>query len=246
MAQTEVEKLFETTSEPNVMEQSLNASPVVEEQPVIKDEELGEPKRRRESRLMQRLQDEREANIAMSAKLEALSEARKLQAESEPSEYLKKVQRIYGTDSPEAQAATDLLTEALTGLETRATERALEAIREEQRLARETQRNEERTLESFVEHIEDTYNVTFTPEVQKAYFQLMEKLSPKDSEGNITAYADPDATWELFQERINKSKDTRAKDLASRAMSSGSSSPTDSGLQDDAARAILREAGIIN
>lgn len=238
---SEVDKLFEETQEVSVMDQPFEPERATEETPV--DEELGESKRRREKRLMDKLQAERESNIALAARLEGLSEAQRLQRETEPSEYLKKVERIYGTDSPEAQAATQLLSEALTGLEERATERAIEAIRMEQQEASRATRNEERTLDSFIEQIEDGYNVSFTPEMEKGYFQLMERLSPKDSDGNIVAYADPETTWELFQEKLQK-RENPAKAIASRSMAQSGSSG-DSKLQDDSMQRYLREQGIL-
>ena len=242
---SEVDKLFEETPEQSVMDQSLETLENKEVQAAVPtDEELGEAKRRREKRLMDKLQAERESNIALAARLEVLSEAQKLQKESEPSEYLKKIERIYGTDSPEATAATQLLSEALKGVEERATERAVEAFRKEQSKAQESVQKEEQQLDSFVETIEDEYNVTFTPEMEKGYFQLMEKLSPKDSDGNIVAYADPHSTWELFQEKLQKTRENPAKSIASRSMTASGAS-SDSKLQDDSMQRVLRDAGIL-
>src|SRR5258708_5318435 len=56
------------------------------------------PKNRRERRLLKQLQDEREGSIFLAGKLEARTEAGK--AVTEESDYLKSVERIYGTDSP--------------------------------------------------------------------------------------------------------------------------------------------------
>lgn len=244
MPKSEVDKLFEGSEEQGVTEEVVNPESKEVTNDLPKDEELGEAKRRREKRLMDKLQSEREANIAMAARLEALSEAQKLKDESGASEYLKKVERIYGTASPEATAATQLLAEALKGVENRATERALEKLREEQKQAAESVRKEEKTLDSFVETIEDEFNVTFTPEMERGFFKLMEKLSPKDSNGDIVAYADPHSTWELFQEKLQKKSENPAKSIASRSMTqSGSSS--DSKVQQDAMQRALREAGIL-
>lgn len=240
---SEVDKLFEETKQDSIMDQPLNELETKVEDKV-EDDELGEAKRRRERRLMEKLQAEREANIAMSARLEAITEAQKFRQDSEPSEYLKSVERIYGTNSPEAQEATELLKNALKGVEERATERALEKFREEQAQAQQAVQEEEQRLDSFVEEIENSYNVTFTPTMEKSFFQLMEKLSPKDPEGNIVHYADPHTTWEILQERLSKQTDTRAKDLASRAMTPSGSS-NDSKIQDDATQRYLREIGIL-
>jgi len=68
-------------------------------------------------------------------------------------------------------------------------------------------------------------------------------MSPKDANGKIAQYADHHAVWEVYQSRVQK-PDTRAKDLASRAMTpSGQSQP--STIQDDATARYLRENGLI-
>ena len=198
---------------------------------------------RKERRLRARLDAERESSIALAAKVEVLTSALQARGESEPSEYLKKIERLYGTDSPEAQAATQLLSEALTGVEERAVQRAVEVLRGEQQDERDAVRNEEQNLSSMVEDIEDTYGVTIDAQTEKGFFQLLEKLSPKDRDGNITDYADPRAVWEELQAR-KPQPSTRAKDLASRSMVKTGASP-DSSVQEDAALRFLKDNGII-
>ncbi len=222
------------------------------EQPLVPEQapavEAGEPTpeetqvNRRERRLQAKLQAERESAIALAAKLQALSEAQEAARQNAPSEYLKRVERIYGTDSPEAQAATQLLAEALQGVEERATERALEQFRAEQQAAREQELKAERELDDMVGEIEDTYNVTLDPTTQKTFFQLLEKLSPKDRDGNITAYADPLAVWEELQHR--KQPQTRQKDLATRGLNKTGASPATS-LEQNSQERWLRDNGII-
>lgn len=197
---------------------------------------------RRERRLQERYQAERESSIALAARLEALTEAQKLSREQGPSEYVKQVERIYGTNSPEAQEATNLLAAALEGVETRATERALELFRAEQEQMRRAEAAEERALDDMVYNIEDQYNVVLDSATQKSFFQLLEKLSPKDEDGNIVNYADPYAVWEELQTR--KQPQTRQKDLASRSMTKPSGTPTTS-VEQDAHERWLKENGII-
>lgn len=231
----------------NPMEQSFVPETVEGNEPKnerTEDEEYDftELKNRREKRLMDKLQQERESNIELNARLKTISEARSLSEES--ADYLKNVTRLYGQDSPEAIAATELLTNALKGLEERAVQRAAETIREEQRAARESAQRAEKELDSFIEDIEDTHNVVFTEKMQKDYFALMHKLSPKDSEGNVTAYADPETVWEIYKERSKPKTDNRQKDMASRAMSAGGNQ-SDQKVQDEAVRSFLKQAGII-
>lgn len=243
---SEQEKFLESVKEESVMDKPLNAEPekVEAKEEVPTDDELGEAKRRRERRLMEKLQAQREENIALNERLKVISETQKFRSETDSDEYLKRVERIYGTNSPEAQEATQLLQEALRGVEARATERALERFREEQQKVQQEVVQSEQELDNYIEELEDTHNVTFTPQMEKTYFSLMEKMSPKDREGNIIAYADPHAVYEVFSERFAKTPN-RAKELANRTMTTSSSSAPESKLQDEAARSLMREAGII-
>lgn len=209
------------------------------------DDSTTPPKNRRERRLQEKLDAERESSSFLAGKLQGLTEAQKLRADTEPSEYLKKVEKIYGTNSPEAIEATKLLQEAIKGAEDRATERALEAFREEQRQAAEAVQVEEKNLDSMVDAIEDEFEVEMDSATEKSFFQLLEKMSPKDSDGNITAYADHFAVWDELQSRKQTSaQPQRAKNLASRSMvRTGSSPNTNAGAE--ANERWLLENGII-
>src|SRR5262249_26809171 len=143
-------------------------------------------KDRRHKKLEQRLREEREANIAMATRLEVLAEARTSREEA-TADYLKAVERIYGTDSPEKLEATELLKTALKGAVEDAETRAFERFQAQQREEAQAQANEERKLDEMLEDIEDTYDVDLTSQgaaqVRQRFFQRLEKLSPKDKDG---------------------------------------------------------------
>ncbi len=203
------------------------------------------PKNRRERRLLERLDAERESSVFLAGKLEAVTEARK--AVTEEADYLKAIEKIYGTDSPEAILATDLLKKAMVGVRDDAENRAYERIQQERRNESKEQQDAEKELDTMVDEIEDEYGVTLTEVQERSFFQLLEKMSPKDSDGNVKEYADPHAVWEVFQEKLQKqtsSGGSRAKDLSSRSMvSSGASA--ESNLNTDVHARFLREQGII-
>lgn len=215
---------------------------VVDENPELAEESV---KDRRHRRLEEKLQAEREANIAMATRLEVISEAKK--TEETPSEYLKSVERIYGTDTPEATAATELLKNALKGVKDEAREEALNTWREEQRQSSQDVAKEEKKLDSMVEDIEDDYNVDLTSpkskELRSAFFKTLEKLSPKDAQGNVIHYADHRAVWEDLQSRISKRTENRAKNLSDRSMVHSGAS--ESKVGEDANLRFLKENGII-
>lgn len=201
-----------------------------------------QPRNRRERRLMAKLQAEKESSMFLAGKLEARTEAAK--AVTEEADYLKAVERIYGTDSPEALLATDLLKKAIVGARDDAENRAYERVKAERLQESQQYEAAQTELDNIVEEIEDEYGVTLTPAQETAFFKLLEKMSPKDKDGSVREYADPHSVYEVFQEKLKaRPVDTRAKDLSSRSMTN-SGSPK-SNLQDDVHARFLREQGII-
>ncbi len=205
------------------------------------EEKEARPRNRRERRLEAKLQEEREAGIAMAARLQVLSEVR--ETKDDP-DYLKSLERIFGTDTPEATAATELLKNAMKGVSDQARQQALDALREEQRQNQEQVRTEESALDEMVDDIEDEYGISLTKDQEKGFFRLMEKLSPKDKEGNILQFADHRAVFEEYQERMKRSTGNKAKDLAARSMTQSGASSSQPAAQ-DAELKFLIENGII-
>ena len=232
-------------------DEQQEAQPEEESEETSEEEETEEEsamklKNRREKRLAQKLQDERESNIALNARLAALAESSAARGEGE--ETLKSIERIYGVDSPEAIEATNILKDALKGIRDEAKEAALEAFREEKRQEEEALKAEEQELDSIIEDIEDTYTVDLSSAKGKAtrtgFLKLLERMSPKDEEGYIKYYADPTAVWEEYQAKSTKKNNSRAKDLSSRTMvRSGASQETK--IQNSAQERFLKENGII-
>lgn len=240
--QEEFLKDLEPSNETEVLEQSLD---VPKPDDTTTEETETDKFNRRERRLRDKLQSERESSIALAARLEALTEAQKFSRDTVISSYEEKAMRIYGTDTPEAKAATDLLITSLKEVKESATKEALETFREEQRKEKEAVKNEEKTLDAMVEDIEDTFNVTLSDATQKGFFKLLEKLSPKDSNGDVIQYADPHAVWEELQARKQAGQQpNRAKDLASRGINRTGGSPSTT-VEDDTTERYLKEQGII-
>lgn len=205
--------------------------------------EDGQPRNRRERRLMAKLQAERESSMFLAGKLEARTEAQK--AVTEEADYLKAAERIYGTDSPEAQLATDLLKKAIIGARDDAENRAYERMRGDQSQQIENEQAAENELDSMIEKIEEEHGVSLTEAQERGYFQLLEKMSPKDRNGNVIEYADADAVWDVFKDKLAKRPtDTRARDMSSRSMTQSGASK-ENNLNDDVTARFLQEQGII-
>lgn len=203
------------------------------------------PRTRRERRLLRKLADERESSIFLAGKLQAREEGRS--ALNEESDYLKSVERIYGTETPEAQLATDLLKKAIIGARDDAKAQAIAELRQERQKEAEEARKAESQLDDIIDELEDAHDFTFNAAQEKAYFALLTKMSPKDSNGSVVSLADPHAVFEIFQEKLKGAKSgtvTRAKEASARSMTqSGASS--ESTLKDDATVRFLKDNGLI-
>lgn len=201
-----------------------------------------EPRNRRERRLMEKLQSEREAAIALAAKLDAITQSQK--SRNEEAEFLTVAERIYGTQTPELREATELLKTALLGVKEEAKREALEAYKEIHQKEQEAVKNAENRIDSMLEELEDQYNVDLTDSPHRAEFlKLMEKMSPKDRDGNIIEYADHEAVWEVYQSQIKKPVNP-AKEMAARAMTQ-SGATGQSPLSNDVYDRWARENGLI-
>lgn len=248
--------LADTAADPNKID--VFDEPIVTDEPAKvegdettieagEDDSKGElkPRNRRERRLMERLSQEREASSFLAGKLEARTEAR--EALTEEADYLKSVERIYGTDTPEAQLATDLLKKAIVGARDDAENRAYARVKTEREREAEEFKAAQTELDNIVDEIEDEYGVTLTAPQETAFFNLLTKMSPKEKDGTVKDYADPHAVWEVFQEKLKTrpSTDTnRAKNLSSRSMVNSGTSK-ESNLDMDVTARFLKDEGII-
>jgi hypothetical protein len=207
------------------------------------DESVLKPRNRRERRLMERWNSERDSSRYLADRLSAREEARAVVTEEK--DYLKVVEQIYGNDTPEKILATELLKKAIVGARDDAKAQAIEELRAERRREAEEARQAERELDNVLHEIEDTYDVTLSEAQERSFFQLLQKMSPKDESGNVTRLADPHAVFEIFQERLkSKGTDNRAKNLAARSMVQSGASK-DSTLVDDSAARYLKDIGVI-
>ncbi len=229
----------------------LNAPLTEDAQPIVpaKDEATITQRDNREARRAKAaLQAEREANIALNARLEAMSEAQRFARETSADNVDESLIRLYGNDE-KGQLAAKITQDLLTKTKHEAREEALAAFQEEQQQAEQEVATYRGELDAMLEDIEDEYNVDLTSDTPQAlrarqgFYAALQKLSPKTQDGVVTDYADPLATWEYFQAQ-QKPADTRAKDLGSRSMvRSGSSG--DSKLEASATERFLKDAGII-
>ncbi len=198
-------------------------------------------KNRRERRAEQAWQRERTSAIALNNRVIELSEqvARltgnaptHLDADEVPTEWI----ALYG-DTPEARKAWKVNESLLRNYAMQAKESALEEIETRQRDAAKQESEFEQFIDSSLESIEDAYDIDLTSNAPAArkdrreFLSLVQNLSPKDENGNITGYADFNATWEMYQLKRGAPKQNetvnKAKELSSRSMerSGGTETP---------------------
>lgn len=200
-------------------------------------------KNRRERRLAEKLQTEREANIALNERVKVLSEVGRFREES-GGDSLKEVEAIFGVDTPEKLAATNILKKALSGMGESAIEKAVERIEAKRAQEAEESRKQEKALDAILESVEEDHGIDMSVDSErKGFLKLLEKVSHKDDDGNITEWADADSVAELYLSRRDRSN-VRAKELSSRSMTRGGAAQP-SKLESDATERFLRENGII-
>lgn len=201
------------------------------------------PRNRKERRRLERLVADGESATDLARRLATVTEVKA--ATTEESDFIKGVERIYGNATPEAQMATDLLKKAFVGVQAQAKAEALAEVRAERQREKEAEVKAARELDDILDDIEDTYDVNLTEPQEKAFFGLLQKMSPKNEAGQVEKLADPHAVWEIFQDKLKKKEpDTRAKNLSSRSMVK-SGGTKDTTLADDTATRFLLDNGLI-
>lgn len=236
---SEVDKFFEELPSEDKKPQDIfeaeekpvaDAEKAAETDKKIEDENEGSHKNRRERRMEKKLQDERESNIVLAERVRAMTEEKnaiKQNPDIDP-----RLIRIFGTTEQGTEVSkllNDLLAEN--------TEKARQVIQNDIAQREESSKaelaREEGYVDSQLEAIEDAYDIDITSDTPQAaktrteFIELMMRLSPKDSSGEIREYADFGTTFELYQ-KLNEEKidNSRNKEIASRSMvrSGGNSS----------------------
>ncbi len=142
--------------------------------------------------------------------------------------------RIIGNDTPEKVSAIKDFKRVLGGLKDDAKVEALREIQSQRQAELEEDRKAEEELVGGLESIEERFGVDITsnaPQARKArteYLTYIERIAPKDEQGQVTAYPDFEASFEDFQERTKRAPqpNNRAKELSSRSMARSGDSST--------------------
>lgn len=131
---------------------------------------------------------------------------------------------LIGNDTPEKISVLTALKKALVTMDERSVRRAEEKIEEIRNRDSKAEKDALQELETAFETIEDTFDVDLTSQkatkIRQEFVSFVEKIAPKNRDGEIIDYPDMNSAWETFSE-IKKSTQTpsRAKELAARSMS---------------------------
>lgn len=123
---------------------------------------------------------------------------------------LKDLSSYFGTLKGEARK------EAITEMQ--------QQIQQAEQQATEADQKAVSELYSGFEQIEEAHNVDLTSNsataqrTQEAFKEYIRKISPKDANGEVTAFADIPAAWETFSQTNKPRSASRAKELASRGL----------------------------
>lgn len=238
----EVEQFFEGLPSEDKREADIfgtNQKPTenVEPAPKKEDEEGDdEPrKNRRHRRLEEALQKERESNIALNERVKTLAElAQERNEEKAAMNVDERFVRLFGADENGKEISRHF-TEILNKTRNEAEENALKRFNEQQQQVLNEQKGYESFIDDQLETLEDTYNVDLTSDSPKArksrreFLELIEKVSPKDQNGDIVDYADFGSTFDIYQSSMTKADDSmnRRKEIASRSIQRESSAPAE-------------------
>ncbi len=201
---------------------------------VSEEETEEEAKNRRERRLIAKIQKEREANIALNERVKTLTEQDRF-VKDNSKDVDPDILKLFAQDES-GKAGAALLQKKLQEIEERASERAYRQLQE----ARDADESEQAKAEEFIdnqlESLEEKYNIDLTsnsPRAKKArteFLEVVERLSPKDTDGSIKDYADFDGAFDIYRTSKKEVVDnSRNKEVAARSMTrSGTTTPTES------------------
>lgn len=138
----------------------------------------------------------------------------------ENDEVVDALEAVIGNDTPEKRRAVQALRDRLDEGTRKITE-----WEQQQHQAEVADKEAEEELSNAFDNIEETFDVDITSnnpiarKTRQEFVSFVEKIAPKDRNGDIVDYPDMNSAWEMFDERRKATTPpSRAKELASRSM----------------------------
>lgn len=223
---------------------------IKEESKPEKDED--EPrKNRHHRRVEEQLEREREGTRLLNERILELTSSQRMSKDLKEQEMPTDWIALYG-ETPESKKAWAIQKNLYEQASERGKREALEEVEERQRQEIEESRLAEQEIDDALLSIEENYGVDITSNSPKArkmrteYLELVKDVSTKDSDGNLTAYADFGSTFELYQKIKTEPKqdNSRQKEIASRSMqtsSQGYEKPLEGPMTFERAKAAIQK-----
>lgn len=140
---------------------------------------------------------------------------------------------IIGNDTPEKIKALKALENALGNVDQRASKIALDKIDEIKNRENQQDREAQQELDDAFDEIEDSFGVDITSnnaiakKLRTEFVTFVEKIAPKDRNGDIIDYPDMNSAWETFSAiRKANTVPSRNKELANRGMARSTETST--------------------
>lgn len=146
------------------------------------------------------------------------------QADDEVTEVLT---QLIGNDTPEKVAMVKKFQNILEKGNQKAQQAALAELDSRQQAEVRADAEAEQELENAFDNIEEAYDVDITSnnplakKTRQEFISFVEKIAPKDRNGEVIDFPDMNSAWETFNEMKTRTP-SRAKTLASRSMARSS------------------------
>lgn len=152
--------------------------------------------------------------------------------------------RLIGNDTPEKVQAVKDFKRVLLEREEKGAEKALQELDRRSQAEAQAEVQAESEIADGFESIEDEFRVDLTsntPQARKLrgeYIEFIEKIAPKDKNGDILDFPDFTESFRTFQSLRNIQKNNRAKDLAARSMTRTSETSAPPKVNDQSWRGV--------
>lgn len=138
-------------------------------------------------------------------------------------EFIDSMKVLVGNDTPEKVDTINKLEKALYGMDEKAAQRALAEIEQERYEELQAEKEAEDQLIYGFEAIQDATGIdlyaTNNRKLKGQFIDFIEKISPKDNDGEIIDFPDIPAAFSAFQAtQVRASSTLKAKELASRSV----------------------------
>jgi len=168
---------------------------------------------------LEKREREMEERIKNSFKPEVITK------EPEKDEVTDVLVRLIGNDTPEKLSMVKEFKNILDKGTERAKAEAIAELESRQNQADKADRDAEIELETAFDNIEEIFSVDITSnnpiakKTRQEFVSFVEKIAPKDNNGDIVNYPDMNSAWETFSEMKKATTvPSRAKELANRGM----------------------------